>query len=175
MHNKVVYRLARGLRRAGAAVLRFNCRGVGRSEGVYDGGIGETEDARSCLSWLLTRYPHLPYTLAGFSFGSRVVLRLGCELMGAGRVIAAGFPTRAGKFERLRGCRAVKVLVQSTHDQYGLREEIEPLFAFLDEPKRLIWIEAGDHFFRGALDRLEDEIAALGSVARKDTHFRPAD
>src|SRR5215210_6192989 len=46
MHNKVVYRLARGLRKAGGVVLRFNYRGVNLSEGVYDHGNGETEDAR---------------------------------------------------------------------------------------------------------------------------------
>src|SRR6266436_1110417 len=57
MHNKVVYRIARGLRSAGAVVLRFNYRGVNLSEGVYDGGEGEVEDARSALSVLRARYP----------------------------------------------------------------------------------------------------------------------
>src|SRR5213594_4403030 len=74
MHNKVVYRIARGLRRSGAVVLRFNYRGVGKSEGSYDNGIGETEDARVALAYLRSRYPDLPYSLAGFSFGSRIVL-----------------------------------------------------------------------------------------------------
>ena len=80
MHNKVVYRIARGLRRAGAVVLRFNYRGVNLSEGGYAHGEGEREDARGALDYLRGRYPELPYTLAGFSFGSRVVLQLGCEL-----------------------------------------------------------------------------------------------
>jgi Predicted hydrolase of the alpha/beta superfamily len=72
MHNKVVYRIARGLRRSGCAVMRFNYRGVNLSEGVYDKGRGELEDARACLAWLRERYPDLPYSLAGFSFGSRM-------------------------------------------------------------------------------------------------------
>ena len=76
MHNKVVYRLARGLRRAGCVVLRFNFRGVNLSEGEYDDGRGEVEDAWSCLSEIRSRYPHLPAMIAGFSFGSRVALRV---------------------------------------------------------------------------------------------------
>ena len=92
MHNKVVYRIARGLRRAGAVVLRFNYRGVNLSEGKYDHGIGEVEDARAALAVLRSRYPGLPFSLAGFSFGSRIILKLGCETPGVSRLIAAGFP-----------------------------------------------------------------------------------
>src|ERR1700694_6205938 len=55
MHNKVVYRMARGLRRAGAVVLRFNYRGVSRREGQYDHGIGETEDERAAREYLCSR------------------------------------------------------------------------------------------------------------------------
>src|ERR1700759_2088281 len=80
MHNKVVHRLARGLRKTGCVVLRFNFRGVNLSEGTHDGRGGEVEDARVALAFLRERYPDLPYSLAGFSFGSRVALKLGCEL-----------------------------------------------------------------------------------------------
>src|ERR1700720_3757392 len=79
MHNKVVYRLARGLRRSGHVVLRFNYRGVNLSEGSYAHGEGEREDARMGIGFLNNRYPALPLTLAGFSFGSRIALALGCE------------------------------------------------------------------------------------------------
>ena len=77
MHNKAVYRIARGLRSAGAVVLRFNYRGVNLSEGEYAHGEGELEDARAALAYLRGRYPGLPFTLAGFSFGSRIALRAG--------------------------------------------------------------------------------------------------
>src|ERR1700682_781913 len=56
MHNKVVYRLARGLRHSGAVVLRFNYRGVNMSEGKYDNGVGEMDDARAALGLLRQRY-----------------------------------------------------------------------------------------------------------------------
>src|SRR5688572_29397550 len=91
MHNKVVYRLARGLRKAGGVVLRFNYRGVNLSEGAYDHGKGETEDARTCLEWLRARYPQLSAMIAGFSFGSRIALRIGRQRPDLKKIIAAGF------------------------------------------------------------------------------------
>ena len=157
MHNKVVYRIARALRRAGAAVLRFNFRGVGASEGEHAHGTGELEDARAALDWLRGRYPGLPYTLAGFSFGSRIAARLGCQIAAA-RIIAVGFPTKPDTGEHLESCAVPKLFVQSTHDQYGPRAELEELFARVAEPKRLIWIEARDHFFEAGLDELEEAV-----------------
>ena len=161
MHNKVVYRLARGLRKAGSVALRFNYRGVNLSEGSYDEGEGELEDARACLAYLRERYPDLPVTLAGFSFGSRIVLRMGCGGAGARRVIAAGFPAIFRDRSYLDGCTVPRIFVQSTHDQYGPAPEIEAIVGALPEPKRLILIEAQDHFFAGGLDQLEATIAGL--------------
>jgi alpha/beta superfamily hydrolase len=161
MHNKVVYRVARALRSSGYAVLRFNFRGVGRSQGRHDLGVGEIEDARSALDWLRNRYPGLPYTLAGFSFGSRVILSLGCALPDAERLIALGFPAKRDPVGMLAECTVPKVLIQSTHDEYGPRAEMEAFYAQVAEPKRLIWIEAEDHFFAGGLDELERQVVAL--------------
>jgi uncharacterized protein len=161
MHNKVVYRIARGMRRAGAVVLRFNFRGVGRSEGVHDGGEGEVEDARAALGFLRERYPNLPYSMAGFSFGSRVIVRLGCALSPV-RLIAVGFPTSRGGFDYLATCGIPKYFIQSAIDEFGPKEELEAAFQRFAEPKQLEFIEAGDHFFAGALDRLEQAIAAIG-------------
>jgi alpha/beta superfamily hydrolase len=166
MHTKAVYRIARGLRNAGAVVLRFNYRGVNLSEGDYAHGEGELEDARTALNYLRGRYPDLPFTLAGFSFGSRIALRLGCEgirlgTMTARRVIAVGFPTTYKERSFLEGCTVPKVFVQSTHDQYGPTSELGPLVASLAEPKKLVLVEAEDHFFAGALDELEYQIASL--------------
>ena len=159
MHNKVVHRMARGLRGAGAVVLRFNYRGVNLSQGAYANGAGELEDARAALAYLRQRYPSLPYTLAGFSFGSRIVLQLGCEDLGARRLIAVGFPTVYRDRAFLETCRVPRIFIQSTHDQYGPVAELEPLIASLPEPKSLVLVEAQDHFFAGALDQLEETIA----------------
>ena len=173
MHNKVVYRIARGLRRAGAVVLRFNYRGVNRSEGAYAHGEGELDDARAALAFLRDRYPGLPCTLAGFSFGSRIVLRLGGEVARENhrvrRIVAAGFPASDPSFNPATNrdttylnAPVPRIFIQSTHDQFGPVGAIEAVVASLAEPKRLILIEARDHFFTGGLDRLEEEVFRLG-------------
>jgi len=161
MHNKVVHRVARALWTSGYVVARFNFRGVGKSEGRHGLGVGEIEDARAALDWLRSRYPGLPYTLAGFSFGSRVILNLGCALPDAVRLIALGFPAKRDPVGVLAHCPAPKVFIQSTHDEYGPPPEMQTFYAQVAEPKRLIWVEAQDHFFAGGLDALEREIAAL--------------
>ena len=162
MHNKVVYRLARGLRKTGAVVLRFNFRGVNLSEGSYGHGDGEVEDARAALRYLRERYPQLSYSLAGFSFGSRVILRLGCEQASeAKRLIACGYPTRWPDLEVLHGCSKEKVFIQSTRDEYGPVEQLTALVEELPEPKSLFWVEARDHFFGGALQEFESLVEEM--------------
>jgi len=161
MHNKVVYRMARALRRSGSVVLRFNFRGVGKSQGAHDHGTGELADAGLLLGWLRERYPELPYAIAGFSFGSRIALRLACSLEGTRRAIAVGVPTRFGSFDYLTTCSTPKIFVQSTHDEHGPRAELERLFSDFAEPKQIHWIEATNHFFNDGLDSLEAAIFQL--------------
>ncbi len=158
MHNKVVYRMARGLRRAGLAVLRFNFRGVGQSQGEHAHMAGEIEDARAALTWLRERYPDLPFALAGFSFGAAVITRMGCATGGATFLMAAGFSTQRGSVDYLEVCREPKIFVQSTNDEFGPRPSLEALFAKTAEPKQLIWIEAENHFFSGGLEHLEEAV-----------------
>jgi alpha/beta superfamily hydrolase len=166
MHNKVVYRAARALRRRGSVVLRFNFRGVNRSEGVHADGTGEVEDARAALRWLRERYPELPFALAGFSFGAGVVAKLACATAGPSRLIALGFSTRGSDVRALASCAVPKFFISSTHDEFAPRNEMEALFTEISEPKQMIWIEAEDHFFGGALDKLEETVLNLGLVVR---------
>jgi len=161
MHNKVVYRIARGLRSTGCVVLRFNYRGVNLSEGGYGHGEGEMDDARVALDYLRSRYPDLPFTLAGFSFGSRIALRIGCAGVGARRIIAVGFPTVYKDRTYLDGCATPKTFVQSTNDEFGPVPDLQAVVAGLAEPKQLVLVDAQDHFFAGALEQLETAIAAI--------------
>jgi uncharacterized protein len=158
MHNKVVYRIARALRHAGAVVLRFNYRGVNLSQGSYDQGVGEVEDARAALALLRSRYPDLPFSLAGFSFGSRIVLKLGCETPGVSRLIAVGFPANLSDSQSVGQCPVPKVFIVSKNDQFCAVPAMDAYFATLPEPKEMIWIEAADHFFGGALDQFEEAV-----------------
>jgi alpha/beta superfamily hydrolase len=154
LHNKVVYRIARALRNSGAAVLRFNFRKAGIPEGL--------EDARAALGWLRARYPALPYALAGFSFGGRVVTELACENATPTDaplfVLAAGFSPQLGAFDYLRSCAVPKIFIQSTHDQYAPRPKFESAYAAFAGPKQLHWIESPNHFFDGTLDTFESVV-----------------
>jgi alpha/beta superfamily hydrolase len=163
MHNKVVYRLARGLRHAGGVVLRFNFRGVGSSSGEHAHLTGEIEDARAALAWLRRRYPAMPFALAGFSFGARVITRLGCQLEGGSFLMALGFPTGMGESEYLEQCAVLRVFIQSTRDRFSPRSDLEALYQRLPGPKMLRWVEAADHFFAGALDQLEEEVREVAA------------
>ena len=88
MHTKVVFQGAKALARIGCAVLRFNCRGVGRSAGAWDEGRGEKDDFLAAIDFIASRYPGTEVWAAGFSFGSYIAMTVGaadervCALIG---------------------------------------------------------------------------------------------
>ncbi len=154
MHNKVVFQLAKTLHQAGAPVLRFNFRGAGLSEGRHDKGRGESGDVQAALDYLAAEFPDKPILLAGFSFGAYVGLRVGCADARVKEVVGAGLPVNDSDLSYLAECKKRKLILQSTHDQYGSRERIDALLAKLPEPKKLALIDAPDHFFAGKLPQM---------------------
>ncbi len=154
MHNKVVFQLAKTLHQAGAPVLRFNFRGAGLSEGRHDKGRGESGDVQAALDYLAAEFPDKPILLAGFSFGAYVGLRVGCADARVKEVVGAGLPVNDSDLSYLAECKKPKLILQSTHDQYGSRERIDALLAKLPEPKKLALIDAPDHFFAGKLPQM---------------------
>ena len=97
--------------------------------------------------------------------GSLVPGELGCSTADASQLIAAGFPTAHGDPAFLESCGAPKIFIQSTHDEFAPVPQMETLFEQIAEPKRLIWIEAKDHFFQDSLDRLEETVFGLKATA----------
>lgn len=164
MHTRVVHRTARGLRKAGAVVLRFNYRGVNLSEGEYDHGQGEIEDGRACLEFLRSRYPDLPFAIAGFSFGSRIALKLALDYPQATKVIPIGYPTKYPNREYISDITIPKVFIHSTNDEHGPRPDFEAFFATLPEPKEVKWIESKDHFFVDNLEAFEEAVVLTGPL-----------
>ncbi|MGH9713800.1 MAG: alpha/beta hydrolase [Candidatus Acidiferrales bacterium] len=154
MHNKVVFQTAKALHRFGIPVLRFNFRGVGLSEGVHDKGRSEQDDVRTALDYLATEFRAHPILVAGFSFGSWVGLRVGCEDSRAAELIGLGLPVNHSEFEYLHACAKPKLIIQGGNDKFGSRERLETVFAAMSEPKRLAIVEGADHFFVGQLDRV---------------------
>lgn len=154
MHNKVVYQVAKSLHGRGIPVLRFNFRGAGLSEGTHDKGHGEKEDVRAALDYLAKEFPQRPILLAGFSFGSRVGLRVGCEDARVTELIGLGMPVDSMNLTFLRDCAKPKLFVHGGNDEFGSRANVEALYATLPEPKRLVFVDGVDHFFKGKLDEV---------------------
>jgi uncharacterized protein len=162
LHNKVVFHTMKALNRMGFPVLRFNFRGAGLSEGEHGGGIGEVDDVRAALDWLEHEFA-LPVIFAGFSFGAAVGLRAACPDPRVSALIALGLPVtplddRLYDFEFLRACSKPKLFVSGSRDRFGPPGNLEALVSTLADPKKLIRIEAGDHFFEGRLKELRDVI-----------------
>lgn len=158
MHNKVVFRIAKAFQQSGFAALRFNFRGTGRSEGRHDEGRGEQDDLRAAISFIEQKYPGAKLWLAGFSFGSAVMLRVACDDERVRALVAAGVPVSKYDFEHIISCAKPKLFVQGSLDEFGSAADIERLFARLTEPKRLKVIEGADHFFEGQLEELAQAV-----------------
>lgn len=160
MHFKAVFRAAKALQSAGLAALRFNFRGVGRSEGVHDDGRGEQEDARAALSELERRYPGLPLVLGGFSFGALVALRLAARETRVRAVFALGFPlTRFGDAATLAAPRQPRLFVQGERDEFGAGDALRALVEPLPPPRELVVVPGANHFFDNQLDTLQGTLA----------------
>jgi len=160
MHFKVVFRAAKALQEQGLAVLRFNFRGVGRSEGTHDQGQGEQDDVRAALDELERRFPSLPLVLGGFSFGSHMALRVAAADARPRAALAMGFPVRmmeAGSF--VDGVRVPRLFVQGEHDTFASGAEMEALVARLPPPRHLVVVPGADHFFNGHLDALQKAVS----------------
>ncbi len=161
LHNKVVYRAMKALHTLGFPVLRFNFRGVGRSEGLHDAGHGEQDDVLAALGWLDHEFQR-PILFAGFSFGANVGMRACCGDPRVRGLIALGLPVvaegRHYSYRYLPSCSQPKLFISGDHDQYGPIAEVEAVVATAPEPKQLIRIQDADHFFVGKLDQVQAEI-----------------
>jgi uncharacterized protein len=171
LHNKVVFHAMKALNSFGFPVLRFNFRGTGLSEGEHANGVGEVEDVHAALDWLEREYS-LPIIFAGFSFGAAVGLRASYDDPRVPALIALGLPAVAVEnrfydFEFLRECVKPKLFVSGSRDQYAPPGKLEALVATFAEPKKVVRIEAGDHFFEGRLREMRDAIEAWV----KETHL----
>jgi alpha/beta superfamily hydrolase len=167
LHNKVVFHAMKALNSFGFPVLRFNFRGTGLSQGEHDHGIGEVDDVRTALDWLDSEF-HLPIIFAGFSFGAAVGLRAACPDSRVRATIGLGVPVapvaagteepRVYTYEFLQTGNKPKLFVSGARDQFGPRAKLEALVASLPDPKKLVLIEGGDHFFEGRLREMREAI-----------------
>lgn len=152
MHTKAVFRAAKAALTLGLPTLRFNFRGVGKSEGAFAQGIGEREDARAALDFLSGRFSGLPLVIMGFSFGSWVALSVGAADPRVVALVGLGVPAGSYDLAFLEPVTKPKLIVQGSEDVHGPRDRVMQLFDSLAEPKQIHWVEGADHFFTGRLD-----------------------
>jgi alpha/beta superfamily hydrolase len=159
MHNKVVYQAAKSLDALGIPLLRFNFRGAGLSAGAHDRGQGEQGDVRAALDFIHDEFPGVPLLLAGFSFGSVVGLRVGCEDPRVSYLIGLGIPVNSSDFSFLNQCDKPKLFVHGSNDKFGAAETVKTLVASWPGDNRLVVVDEADHFFAGKLDQLDRAIS----------------
>jgi alpha/beta superfamily hydrolase len=176
MHNKVVFRTARGLEDAGLATLRINFRGVGQSTGTHTAARGgEQEDARVALDYLVEKYPALPVFLAGFSFGARVGLEVGTRDPRVGFLVGVGtpvsIPEREYDFSFIAECRKPLLLVHGERDEFGSVSDLRALAARLpaESQIRIEIIHGAGHFFDQQLEELRRVVAEWAAEMLKPT------
>lgn len=150
MHYKLLFRVAKVFQERGYAVLRFNFRGVGRSEGVHDDGHGEQDDVRAALDTLEREFPGLPIVAGGYSFGSIMALKVGIDDPRVSSLVALGFPVDVMKStDFVAKSTKPRLFVQGEHDEFGNGDAIKRFVATLPEPKALVVVPGADHFFTG--------------------------
>jgi uncharacterized protein len=149
MHTKAVYQGSKGLLRTGCAVLRFNFRGVGRSDGSFTGGPGEREDFTAALDYMAEKYPGLPIWAAGFSFGSWIALETGAADPRVTVLIGIAPPVTRYEFSNTQASPKPKFFVQGEADDICPIQDMWKFYGALPEPKELVVIDAADHLFDG--------------------------
>lgn len=178
MNNKVVYALYRTFTQMDFSVLRFNFRGVGRSQGAYDEGTGELSDAASALDWLQSYNPDARACwITGFSFGAWIALQLLMRRPEITGFVTVAPPANAYDFSFLAPCPVSGQIIQGTTDTLVPAECVEKLAVKLSRQRDVEidyqLIEGADHFFnddlvkvaqlaRNYVIRRTDELAAVG-------------
>jgi len=158
MRTTALFRASRGLQAAGCAVLRFNFRGVGLSEGVIEAGPCEVEDLRAAVDELERRFPEVPRWAGGFSFGSRTAAALGNEPHGIERLVLIAMPVDAFDCSALKSVAVPGYVVQAGEDEYGNLMSLKRHFPELPDSLELDEIEGTDHFFRTKTRELEERV-----------------
>ncbi len=150
MLNKVVHTLARAMNDLGMPALRFNFRGVGKSEGEYDGGEGEIEDVLAIADYARNRWPNAEIWLGGFSFGGVIAARAAARIRPAQLITIAPAVNILG--EKLSARPTVRWLViQGEEDEIVPANDVIDWVNSLEPGPELVLLPGVGHFFHGHL------------------------
>ena len=156
MHTKVVYQAAKALSRIGCAVLRFNFRGAGASDGSFENGAGEMDDFRAAVDVMHGRYPGATVWAAGMSFGAWVALSVGAGDSRISTLVAIAAPVNHYDFSTVAQSPKGKFLIHGERDEVCPLKDVRELYARAVEPKELVVIDGADHLFDGKVSDVAD-------------------
>src|SRR5215475_2304944 len=178
MNNQIAYQLFYMFAKRGFAVLRFNFRGVGRSQGEFDHGSGELSDAASALDWVQSVHPEARSCwVAGFSFGAWIGMQLLMRRPEIEGFISIAPPANLYDFSFLAPCPASGLFVHGTKDQVAPEADVQKLVDRLSAQKGIkityTKIEGANHFFdRHESDVLEAVEAYVSNMMSKPREGR---
>ncbi len=157
MNNKVVYSIYQAFVRTGFSVLRFNFRGVGRSQGKFDDGLGELIDAATALDWMQLQCPDASTCwIGGFSFGSWISMQMLMRRPEIEGFVVASPPANMYDFSFLSPCPCPGIILQGDKDDVVAEDSVSKLATKLATQKgskvEYHMIRGADHYFRGHIE-----------------------
>lgn len=163
MNNQVVYSLYYTFAQRGFSVLRFNFRGVGRSQGFWDGGPGELADAASALDWLQIVKPDAKSCwIAGVSFGTWIAMQLLMRRPEIDGFICVAPPSNLYDFSFLAPCPSSGLMVNGDKDRVVPSNSVAELSAKLKTQRGIKidheFIPGANHFFENKTDELMEVV-----------------
>ncbi len=163
MNNKVTYVAYQTFRNLGFSVMRFNFRGVGKSEGSFDNGEGELSDAASILDWLQTQNPNsTDFWIAGFSFGAWIGMQLLMRRPELQGFISVSPPANMYDFNFLAPCPVSGIMIQGDSDDVVDHKSVQDLAKRLSDQRGieidLDIISGADHFYTNKLRNVSESI-----------------
>jgi len=174
LHNKVTHTLAHAFNDLGVPAFRFNFRGVGESEGFFDGGNGETADLLAVISEARRLFPHRELWLAGFSFGAYVALRA-CQQTHLTRLITVAPPVNLFDFSGLHRPQCEWTVIQGDQDDIVPAADVLRWAQSQRPAPQIIQMEQTGHFFHRRLGPLRSVVTELLSeTARSEPRFANA-
>lgn len=161
MDNNVVLAICQALVKKSIAALRFNFRGVGRSEGRFDQGVGEQEDVLAALGALRERQEvdSARLGLVGYSFGAAVAAAAGPRAGQVKALALISLPLVMGNLDALKDYPRAKLLVSGGRDSFVPRQGMERLAAELPPPVESEVVPETDHFWWGHEDKVAAKVA----------------
>lgn len=155
MHNKVVTTLAKVASELTIASVRFNFRGVGKSTGQYDDGVGEIDDLQTIIAWVKQTRPDTRLWLAGFSFGSYISAEVATTGI-AERLISIAPPATRWHFQEIKTMPCPWLVIQGDADEVVEPSAVFAWFAEEHPQAEMIRMENASHFFHGRLIELRE-------------------